>query len=164
MPHSLKDACAKVWRCVVCKSLWKQVKYLTLCLAGYWNHSFHRNSCHIIQFHKQGHHQLSPDIDETISRTADWCALATHHDPVVSSWDCMISHWLAILVSTNEKSGSLKRIMVRGKGAWVSRPWFKLDFSGDNWWCPWQNHFPQKGGGGNLQSSIWPPPQLTAWQ
>ena len=29
--------------------------------------------------------------------------------------------------------------MVRGKGASVSRPWFKLDFSGDNWWCPLLN-------------------------
>ena len=31
------------------------------------------------------------------------------------------------------------RIMVRGKGTSVSRPWFKLDFSGDNWWCPLLN-------------------------
>ena len=26
--------------------------------------------------------------------------------------------------------------MVRGKGASVSCLWFKLDFSGGNWWCP----------------------------
>ena len=35
-------------------------------------------------------------------------ALAAHHNPVVSSWDYLISHWLAILLSTNEKSDSLE--------------------------------------------------------
>ena len=29
----------------------------------------------------------------------------------------------------------IKRLLC-GKGASVNRPWFKLDFSGDNWWCP----------------------------
>ena len=30
----------------------------------------------------------------------------------------------------------IKMLMVHGSSASVSRPWFKLDFSGDNWWCP----------------------------
>ena len=28
-------------------------------------------------------------------RTTDQCALAAHHNPVVSSWACLNSHWLA---------------------------------------------------------------------
>ena len=31
--------------------------------------------------------------------------------------------------------------MVRGKSASVRRPWFWLNFSGDNWWCPWYKNF-----------------------
>ena len=44
-----------------------------------------------------------------LSRTTDWCALAAHHNPVVSSSDYLISHWLAISSLTNEKSVSIKR-------------------------------------------------------
>ena len=33
------------------------------------------------------------------SRTTDWCALAAPHNTVVSSWNYLISHWLAILSS-----------------------------------------------------------------
>ena len=43
------------------------------------------------------------------SRTTDWCALAAHHILVISSWEYLISHWLAISSSTNEKSDSLRR-------------------------------------------------------
>ena len=50
--------------------------------------------------------------------------------------------WLAILSSTSEiqiVSRGKHWIMVDGKGASVSRPWFKLDFCGDNWWCPYND-------------------------
>ena len=42
-------------------------------------------------------------------RTTDWCALAAHHNPVVSSWHYLISHWLTIVLPTNEKSDSLNK-------------------------------------------------------
>ena len=31
------------------------------------------------------------------SRTNAWCALAAHHNPVVSYWHYLISHWLAMM-------------------------------------------------------------------
>ena len=43
-------------------------------------------------------------------RTTDWCALAAHHNPVVSSWHLfLISHWLTMVLPTNEKSDSLNK-------------------------------------------------------
>ena len=53
-------------------------------------------------------------------------ALAAHHNPVVSSCNYLISHWSALLSSTNEKSDSLKTKPLdygaRQYAASVSRP------------------------------------------
>ena len=42
------------------------------------------------------------------SRTNDWCTFAAHHNPVVSSWDYLIFHWLEILSSTRQLLVSLQ--------------------------------------------------------
>ena len=54
---------------------------------------------------------------------------------MVLFWDYWLFYWLTLILSTNEKSDSLIKettawIMVRGKGASVSRPWFKLEMDG----------------------------------
>ena len=80
------------------------------------------------------------------SRTTDWYTLAAHHIPLFFSWDFPLQTiWILIgwqyylqpmrnqIVSRGNHRITV--LMVRGSGASVSRPWIKLDFFGDNWWC-----------------------------